>query len=150
MEITQEPPVIAYNIFYKCHYKDYENNPEYQQFRQTKEFQAFTIEDKYFLEKKVYQDDLLSIFNVDKEEDFRDEVVNPVIHQLFLQLQKHEGMKLLMKRLGGEDLEMGLMMMFSMDFLYLAHPCFCEYFEKGRINKDKFDSLSLKIHQEIV
>ena len=36
---------------------------------------------KYYLEKKVYQDDLLSIFNVETEDRFCDQVVNPIIRQ---------------------------------------------------------------------
>jgi len=134
--------MIQYNISYTCHYKDYKKNIN---LIETEEFKSFTEEDKYYLEKKIYQDDLLSIFCFEKEEDFIDENVNKIIHDLYLKLEKYEKMKLLMQKINKEDPEMGLMIMFSMDFLYLAHPCFCEFLEKDFVSPDKFTLLEKEI-----
>ena len=52
--------MLSYNTSYQCHYKDYEKNKE---LIETEEFKSFSRQDIYLLEKKIYQDDLLSIFN---------------------------------------------------------------------------------------
>ena len=127
--------MLSYNTSYQCHYKDYEKNKE---LIETEEFKSFSRQDIYLLEKKIYQDDLLSIFNIDKEEDFIDENVNNIIHDLYLKLIKNEKMRFLMEKINKEDPEMGLMIMFSMDFLYLSHPCFCEFLEKDFVSPEKF------------
>ena len=134
--------MLPYNTSYQCHYKDYEKNKE---LIETEEFKSFTEEDKYYLEKKIYQDDLLSIFCFEKEEDFIDENVNLIIHDLYLKLINYEKLRLLMQKINKSDPEMGLMIMFSMDFLYLAHPCFCEFFEKGFVSTEKIRLLEDEI-----
>jgi hypothetical protein len=134
--------MLQYNTSYQCHYKDYEKNKELVE---TEEFKIFTEEDKYYLEKKIYQDDLLSIFCFEKEEVFIDEKVNIIIHDLYLKLSNYEKMKLLMQKINKSDPEMGLMIMFSMDFLYLAHPCFCEFLEKGCVSSENFTLLEKEI-----
>ena len=55
-----------------------------------------------------------------------------------IQLIKNEKMRFLMEKINKEDPEMGLMIMFSMDFLYLSHPCFCEFLEKDFVSPEKF------------
>ena len=127
--------MLSYNTSYQCHYKDYEKNKE---LIETEEFKSFSRQDIYLLEKKIYQDDLLSIFNIDKEDYFIDENVNNIIHDLYLKLIKNEKMRFLMEKINKEDPEMGLMIMFSMDFLYLSHPCFCEFLEKDFVSPEKF------------
>ena len=134
--------MLQYNISYQCHYKDYEKNKELVE---TEEFKSFSKQDKYYLEKKIYQDDLLSIFNIENEADFIDENINVMIHDLYVKLIKNEKMQLLMQKINKEDPEMGLMMMFSMDFLYVSHPCFCEFLEKGSVSPEKFSLLEEEI-----
>ena len=134
--------MLQYNISYQCHYKDYEKNKELVE---TEEFKSFSKQDKYYLEKKIYQDDLLSIFNIENEADFIDENINVMIHDLYVKLIKNEKMQLLMQKINKEDPEMGLMIMFSMDFLYVSHPCFCEFLEKGSVSPEKFSLLEEEI-----
>jgi len=135
---------LSYNIFYECHYKDYKND---QSLIETDEFQSFLKEDEYFLEKKIYQDDLLSIFGIDQESEFQDETINPIITDLCRILEKQEDLRLLMNQLGEGDLEMGLMIMFSMDLLFVSHPCFCEFLQTGQISPIKIDLLKREIQR---
>ena len=142
MERKSELSMISYNIFYQCHYKDYKNNRD---LIQSEEFQSFSKEDEYFLEKKIYQDDLLSIFGIENESEFHDDMINPIITELCVLLEKQEDLKSSMLWLGEGDLEMGLMIMFSMDLLFVSHPCFCEFLETGKISSEKLDLLKREI-----
>ena len=54
-----------------------------------------------------------------------------------------------MKEICSQDSDIGLMMMFSMELLYLSHPCFCEFLEKGTISPDKFTLLKEEILKNI-
>jgi len=142
MERKTDSLMIPYNIFYQCHYKDYKNN---QDLIQSEEFQSFSKEEEYFLEKKIYQDDLLSIFEIENESEFHDDIINPIITELCILLEKQEDLKSFMLWLGEGDLEMGLMIMFSMDLLFVSHPCFCEFLETGKISSEKLDLLKREI-----
>ena len=135
---------LSYNVLYQCHYKDYKNN---QSLIETDEFQSFLKEEEYFLEKKIYQDDLLSIFGIDCESEFQDETINPIIRDLYRILEKQEDLKSFMNQLGEGDLEMGLMIMFSMDLLFVSHPCFCEFLQTGQIPSIKIDLLKREIQR---
>jgi hypothetical protein len=108
---------------------------------------SFSTDDEYFLEKKIYQDDLLSIFGIDHESEFQDETINPIIRDLYIILEKQEDFKSLMNQLGEGDLEMGLMIMFSMDLLFVSHPCFCEFLQTGQISSIKIDLLKREIQR---
>ena len=136
--------MLQYNIFYECHYKDYEKNKE---LIETEEFKSFSQQDKYFLEKKIYQDDLLSIFGIEKEEDFIDENVNMIIHELYLKLSNIEKMRLIMQKINNSDPEMAFMLLFSIDFLYLSHPCFCEFLKNNCISPDKLKLLEEEVNK---
>ena len=135
---------LSYNILYQCHYKDYKNNPE---LIETEEFKSFSKDDEYFLEKKIYQDDLLSIFGIDHESEFQDQTINPIIKELCRILKKHKDLKSFMNQLGERDLEMGLMIMFSMDLLFVSHPCFCEFLQTDQIASEKLDLLKREIQR---
>ena len=134
METNQNPTKINYNIFYECHYKDYQTK---KYLIETEEYQNFSKEDHYFLEQKIYQDDLLYIFGMEDESEFVDDKINPIIHDLFLRLEQNLEMKQIMNKLGENDPEMGLMILFSMDLLYLSHPCICEFLYIGKISNEK-------------
>ena len=41
--------------------------------------------------------------------------------------------------------EVGFMLLFSFDYLYLSHTCICEFLEKGKINEDSLNLLLSKI-----
>lgn len=143
MTTIEEKQNALYNIFYTCNYHTYEDNKE---LTETEEFKSFSEEEKYYLEKKIYQDDLLNIFGIEMEDEFNGHNLNQIIHELYLKLEKHKGLKALMNELGGEDPELGLMIMFSIDLLYLSHPCFCEFLEKSTIDDDNFELFKKKIH----
>jgi len=99
-------------------------------------------DDKDFVIDALYRKDLLNIFNV---EDFNEDVFDKVISDLYTKLYIHKELSLLMEILASRymsiDKEFGLMLMFSFDYLYLSHPCICEFIEFGKITQDTFDKL---------
>ena len=42
------------------------------------------------------------------------------------------------------DDKLGLMIMFSFDYLYITHPCMCEFLETGQITNTLLDELLIK------
>lgn len=138
--------MLQYNIFHKCHYKNYEDDTNLKQLLNE---EGFKREDRYFLEKKFYQFDLLQIFQVESDDNFQESIVNPIIEELFEIVKEHEGLMKCMKHLGGDDLVMGLMILFSTDYLYLAHPCFCEYLQGKTIDNETFTLLETAVFGKV-
>ena len=140
--------INSYNIYYQCNYKNYEN--DYKELINKEEFNSnLKEEDKYLLEKKIYQDDFLSIFGIEEDNEFRDHIISYMVNELYIKLKKNKDMRNLMKKICSENKLMGLMMMFSIELLYLAHPCFCEFLEKGMISEDKYNLLKNEIEKNI-
>lgn len=98
--------------------------------------------DKSFIRTAIYRSDFLSIFEL---EDFNDEIINKSIHDLYEKIKTSEELYFCMKEVSKsfitDDCEMGLMMLFSFDFLYLSHPCICEFLETGQISETKIELL---------
>jgi hypothetical protein len=99
-------------------------------------------DDKDFVIDALYRKDLLNIFNV---EDFNEDIFDKVISDLYAKLYIHKELSLLMEILASRymsiDKEFGLMLLFSFDYLYLSHPCICEFIEFGKITQETFDKL---------
>jgi hypothetical protein len=43
------------------------------------------------------------------------------------------------------DEEIGLLFLFSYDYMYLSHICICEFLETGQISQDNISKLKTKI-----
>jgi len=97
------------------------------------------IEDeKTYIQNTMYKQDILEIFEV---EEFDDEKINIAIHEVYEKVKTNDDlrhiMKLLSVKLLSSDEEIGFMLMFSFDYLYLSHSCISEYLETGSISKEK-------------
>jgi hypothetical protein len=94
--------------------------------------------EKEFILNCIYRQDLLNIFSLD---DFVDTEINQKIAKLLKLLKHHnelhECMLIASQNLCGSEDEMsGLMVLFSFDYLYLTHPCICEYLMTNTIFKE--------------
>ena len=102
--------------------------------------------DKNFVIDALYRKDLLYIFCVD---DFNEDIFDKVISELYTKVYTHKELSLLMEivasRYMSVDKEFGLMLLFSFDYLYLSHPCICEFIETGKVSEDKLNLLKNKI-----
>lgn len=106
--------------------------------------------EKTFILNCIYRQDLLNIFGL---EEFVETTINTKIAKLFKLLKYHSGlydcMMIATKAVSEEDGLSGLMVLFSFDYLYLAHPCICEYIDTGKIQLEKLDKLKLELDKII-
>lgn len=102
-----------------------------------------TEKDKEFVRDALYRNDILHIFDID---DFDVNIINDKIDELFKELQKNSDFLNILKKFANvylsEDPIIGLYILFTYDILCIAHPCICEYLEKGEISEDNLNKLN--------
>jgi hypothetical protein len=132
---------IDYNV-------DYETN--YNLFFDDSAFEGDeTDEDKENIRTLLYQKDLLAVFN---ENVFDDDIINKKVRDLFVILKKNDDLLFCMKELSKKCIfsneEIGLMMFFSFDYMYLSHPCISEYIKTGSVSDANLNILKKTIIKE--
>ena len=91
-----------------------------------------TISDneKEFIRDTIYRQELLNILGMS---EFNEAEMNKAIHELYERIKDSKQLKECMMTFAGrclsEDLELGLMIMFAYDYMYLTHICICEYLD---------------------
>ena len=105
--------------------------------------------DKHFITDALYRNDLLNIFGVE-EVDFNENIFDKIINDLYKIVSVEKDFLSLIKTLTSKymsiDYEFGLMLLFSFDYLFLTHPCICEFIETGKISKEKIEELKKLIN----
>ena len=105
-----------------------------------------TEKDKEFFQDALYRDELLHIFGI---EDYNDKEINEAIHDLYEKIKDSHALKELMLKLASNfmslDEELGLMILFSYDYMYLSHICISEFLETGKICEDNILQLKSAI-----
>ena len=133
-----------YNTKVECTY----NTPEV--FLET---DNITDDEKSFIRNIIYRQELLNVLDIDYEnnDDDNEEKINEAIKDLYSKLKDCEKMtkcmvKVIEKHLsvgkymtGGEEL--GMMLLFSYDYMYLTHICISEFIEKGDIDDKNIKKL---------
>jgi hypothetical protein len=101
-----------------------------------------TNEEKDFIRDTLYKAELLAILGI---EEFDETKTNIVMHNLYKKLENCQELKecmiYLANRFMSEDLELGLMLLFTYDYMYLSHICICEYLETGKITENNISKL---------
>lgn len=129
---------IDYNV-------DYETN--YNLFFDDSAFEGDeSEEDKETIRTLLYQKDLLGVFN---ESVFDEDVINKKVRDLFVILKNNDGLLFCMKEVSKKSIfsneEIGLMMFFSFDYMYLSHPCISEYIKTGSVSDANLNILKKAI-----
>ncbi len=129
---------IEYNV-------DYETN--YNLFFDDSAFEGDeTEEDKETIRTLLYQKDLLGVLN---ETEFDEDVINKKVRDLFGILKKNDDLLFCMKEISKKCIfsneDIGLMMFFSFDYMYLSHPCISEYLKTGSISETNLNILKKAI-----
>jgi hypothetical protein len=105
--------------------------------------------DKNFIIDALYRNDLLNIFGVE-EVDFNENIFDKIINDLYKIVSVEKDFLSLIKTLASKymsiDYEFGLMLLFSFDYLFLTHPCICEFIDTGKISKEKIEELKKLIN----
>jgi hypothetical protein len=95
----------------------------------------------------IYKSDILQAFNLTEYDD--DKIEQEMIN-LFDMLKNNEKMVECMKKLAHrfvtEELEFGMMLLFSYDTFYITHLCVCDIIEKGEPNEENINILNKLIN----
>ena len=133
---------MNYNTNYICKY----NNNVFSQDKEA----TLSDNEKYFVNDSLYRNDILNIFNL---EDFDEKEINNCINKIYEKVKNYDDLKPILKKLAAfffsEDCELGILLMFSYDYLEHTHPCMCEFLETGKISVDKLDKLKDVINKNI-
>ena len=130
-----------YNTKYVCSYNDSDVFFE-------SESAILSENEKIFVREALYRRDLCNIFNIDNQ-CFDEKIITPIICALFKNINGEKFIKSCMTKISNNffyssDLELGFMILFSFDYLYLAHPCMCEFIETGKISETNNSLIELK------
>lgn len=95
----------------------------------------------------IYKKDMLGVFDVER---FDSCIINSHIDTLYDKLKENDDLLACMTKAAtmflSEDPVIGLMIMFSFDFLFVTHPCICAYLENL---EDKFKEKLLALQERI-
>ena len=99
-------------------------------------------DEKKFVRDVIYRQELLNILGM---EDFNDSKMEKTIHELYKTVNENPFLKECMIKLCGQflniDEEIGLMLMFSYDYMYLTHICISELIDTGIISETNMSNL---------
>ena len=132
---------MNYNTKYVCSYNDSDVFLE-------SEIQILNDDEKNFIRDALYRRDLCNIFNIDDQ--ILDETkISDNIKNLYKLINGQQFLNLCITKISNNffcssDLELGFMVLFSFDYLYLAHNCISEFIETGKINENNNSLIELK------
>jgi hypothetical protein len=109
-----------------------------------------TSEEAVYIRNVLYQEDYLNIFSINNGDncDFNDdfELLSKAIKNLYEKIQDSDVLKIFMQKaalnLMSDDLQLGLCILYSFDYMYLIHECVSEYLDTGFISLDSIDRMN--------
>jgi flagellin-specific chaperone FliS len=132
-----------YNTKYVCSYNDSDVFLE-------SELEVLNEDEKNFVREALYRRDICNIFNIDDhcldEKKISDNIskLYKIIHgEKFLEYCTTKISNKLFCNLDS-DLELGFMILFSFNYLYLSHNCISEFIETGKISETNESLIKLK------
>jgi hypothetical protein len=95
-----------------------------------------TNEEKEFIRNTIYRQELLYVLGI---EDYNEVEINTAMNEIYNKAKENDELKKCMNKLAGQfmkaDEEIGLMFLFSYDYMHLTHICISELFETGKITE---------------
>ena len=116
-----------------------------------------TDDEKTFIRNIIYRQELLNVLDIDYENNDEDneEKISEAIKELYNRVKNCEKItkcmvKVIQKHMNvgkymTSDEELGMMLLFSYDYMYLTHICICEYLETGDIDNENIKKLEKAI-----
>lgn len=102
--------------------------------------------DKKFIRDAIYRQEFLNIFGI---VEFNEKEIDRAIHDLYEKIKDSKELKECIIKLCGDfmssDEELGLMFLFSYDFMYISHICISEFLDTCKISEDNFLKLKTLI-----
>ena len=112
-----------------------------------------TNDEKTFIRDIIYRQEFLNILDIDYENSYDDneEKISEAIKNLYNQVKNCEKItkcmvKVIQKHMNvgkymTSDEELGMMLLFSYDYMYLTHICISEFIETGNIDDKNIKKL---------
>jgi len=131
---------MVYNTKHICSYQYYDS--KFNDFIPNSQIVAEEVEHCEDSADLIYKSDILQVFDLI---DYDDAKIEQEMITLFGILKNNEKMVECMKQLAhrfvSEDLEFGMMLLFSYDTFYVMHLCICDVVEKGEPDEENMDLL---------
>jgi hypothetical protein len=129
-----------YNTKYVCSYNDSDVFLE-------SEIEILNDDEKQFVRDALYRRDLCNIFKID-DEYFDEKLITNIITALYSNINGEKFLESCITKVSSiffsNDLELGFLILFSFDYLYLVHPCISEFIESGKISETNNSLIKLK------
>jgi hypothetical protein len=93
--------------------------------------------EKSFIREVIYRQELLDILGIDNYNEIE---MNNAIHELYNKVKDCKEIKKCMKEISNQfmianDMEFGLILLYSYDYLYISHICISEYLDNGNFSE---------------
>jgi hypothetical protein len=103
---------------------------------------------KQYVRDTLYREDLLNIFCV---KEYNDEAINECIKYVYNNVKQNQDLKDCSLKLASkylnQDFEIGLMILFSYDYMNLTHICISEFLDNGKISEENITKLRSVVFQ---
>jgi hypothetical protein len=136
---------MVYNSKHICTYHYYDS--KFENFIPNNQIVVVEVEKCEDSADLLYKSDILQVFNLS---EYDDAIVEQEMTILFGILKTNEQMVECMKKMANrfltEELEFGMMLLFSYDTFYVMHLCVCDVIEKGNIEEDNINLLTKLIN----
>ena len=103
---------------------------------------------KQYVRDTLYREDLLNIFCV---KEYNDEAINECIKYVYNNVKQNQDLKDCSLKLASkylnQDFEIGLMILFSYDYMILTHICISEFLDNGKISEENITKLRSVVFQ---
>ena len=112
-----------------------------------------TDDEKTFIRNIIYRQEFLNVLNIDYENDHDDneEKINEAIKELYNRVKDSTCLRKCMVKVVEKhmnvgkymtsDEELGMMLLFSYDYMYLTHICISEFIETDKISDENIKQL---------
>jgi len=130
-----------YNTKYVCSYNDSDVFLE-------SELEVLNEDEQYFVREALYRRDICNIFNIE-DQCFEENLISNNISKLYKIINSENFLKCFITKISNNlfynsDLELGFMVLFSFDYLYLVHDCISEFIETNKISENNKSLIKLK------
>jgi hypothetical protein len=129
-----------YNTKYICSYQNKDIFLE-------EEEKLLSQEEKDFILNCLYRNDLLYIFDIEDFDkcEYKKKLFDELYEKVKLNSFLHSCIKKLASDFNNETEEFGIVLFYSFELLYLAHPCVSEFLETGLVSQQNMNLLKEKV-----
>ena len=136
---------MVYNSKHLCTYQYYDS--KFKDYIPASMITTEEVEECEDSADLIYKSDILQVFNLEEYDDAKVEQEMIILFETLKNNEKIvECMKKMAHRFVTEELEFGMMLLFSYDTFYVMHSCICDIIEKGEIEEDNMNILTKLIN----